>query len=169
MEDDPYSHESIVSTSPKHPDHILDEARSAVANCRADDPERLPRFRRLADLLWERFQETDECNRSLPNECIKVEREICDLCPSGHTNRRVRLYGDLAVSLHKLFGQIGDESLLNEAISLQREAVSLTPSGHPHRARVCQNLAVSLHTCFEQFGDQSLLEEAISLLREVLL
>jgi hypothetical protein len=143
----------------------LEMVRHALALLSTDDPDWLHNSRKLAFLLWKRFQDTKR--DALLIECIDVKRQILTVCLAEEPTRAA-LVRSLAFSLLTLFERTGGESPLVEAIDLYRESLSLQSISNPDRTPSCILLANALQERFKQTGDESLLTEAINLNKEAL-
>jgi hypothetical protein len=81
----------------------------------------------LATSLWAFLEKRSELLALLA--CIKVEREVLELHPLGHSERD-KACSDLAFSLKTLYTQVKDSVLLVQVIGLNQEALNLRPPGH---------------------------------------
>lgn len=160
-------------------DGLLDEAvgiaRSAVAEIPADDRDRPLALHKLAFVLAERYQRTDDA-RDL-DESVTHRRtslaawdviKAADPAAADEENHDVFLSG-LCNVLRMRFLRFEDRDDLAEAISLGRGLMSQDPSGQPRsdRSGPMTNLAAALMLWAQHESDRPALDEAITLFRRI--
>ncbi|KAG8948705.1 hypothetical protein FRC03_000588 [Tulasnella sp. 419] len=93
-------------------------------------------------------------------EATQCDRDVLLLRPPGHPERPTSL-SNLAHSLLRAYGDLGDPSNLEEAVQHSREALKLCSQDHPSRATLLHVLANCLSLIYDKSGNIQHLDEAI--------